>query len=123
MDNQPIPLIWTADFILGDKTPEGHDTYYVGEFNCSCVGITQQLHLAQRIADAALSIIAQNKQGIAKLSQQPAKPDGHMYILECRGGSDKAIDGHRRDTIPIANALILQNWSCEPLFYQDSDYD
>ena len=46
MDNQPIPLIWTADFILGDKTPEERDNYYVGEFNCSCVGITQQLHLA-----------------------------------------------------------------------------
>ena len=40
MDSQPIPLIWTADFILGDKTADGNDTYYVGEFNCSCVGIT-----------------------------------------------------------------------------------
>ena len=46
MDKQPIPLIWTADFILGDKTADGSDSYYVGEFNCSCVGITQQLHLA-----------------------------------------------------------------------------
>ena len=41
MDTQPIPLIWTSDFILGDKDASDNDTYYVGEFNCSCVGITQ----------------------------------------------------------------------------------
>ena len=57
MSDQPIPLLWTADFILGDKTSEGDDTYYVGEFNCSCVGITQQLHLAGPVAQAAIGII------------------------------------------------------------------
>ena len=56
MEQQPIPLIWTADFILGDKMDDGSDTYLVGEFNCSCVGITQQLHLAGPVADAAIKI-------------------------------------------------------------------
>ena len=56
MDKQPIPLIWTSDFILGDKDETGNDTYYVGEFNCSCVGITQQLHLADGVAEAAIKI-------------------------------------------------------------------
>jgi glutathione synthase/RimK-type ligase-like ATP-grasp enzyme len=36
------PLIWTADFILGDVV-DGHDTYVLGEMNCSCVGFTNQL--------------------------------------------------------------------------------
>lgn len=37
-----IPLIWTADFML-DTTPDGRDTYVLGEINCSCVGFTSQL--------------------------------------------------------------------------------
>jgi len=41
MDTEPLPLIWTADFILGDKDEAGNDTYFVGEFNCSCVGISK----------------------------------------------------------------------------------
>ena len=35
--DQPLPLIWTADFIPGPVV-DGKDTFYVGEFNCSCVG-------------------------------------------------------------------------------------
>jgi len=58
MEGQPLPLIWTADFILGDKDEEGQDTYLVGEFNCSCVGITQQLHLCPIVADAAIRIVS-----------------------------------------------------------------
>ena len=56
LQGEPLPLIWTADFILGDKTADGKDTYFVGEFNCSCVGITQQLHLAGKVAEAAIRI-------------------------------------------------------------------
>lgn len=44
-----IPLIWTADFMLGDKDEAGNDTYVLGEINCSCVGFTS--HLDQGIQD------------------------------------------------------------------------
>lgn len=44
-----IPLIWTADFMLGDKDAAGNDTYVLGEINCSCVGFTS--HLDQGIQD------------------------------------------------------------------------
>ena len=54
MEGTPLPLLWAADFILGDKDEAGNDTYFVGEFNCSCVGITQQLHLTGKVADAAI---------------------------------------------------------------------
>merc|ERR1712070_843822 len=38
LENEPLPLLWTADFIPVD----GHVApYVVGEFNCSCVGISQ----------------------------------------------------------------------------------
>jgi hypothetical protein len=44
-------------------------------------------------------------------------------VVECRGGSDKGDDGHRKDTIPICNALIEKGWHAEPIFYTDSTYD
>jgi len=53
--DQPLPLIWTADFIPGPKV-SGKDTFYVGEFNCSCVGITKQLNLAEKVAEAAIKV-------------------------------------------------------------------
>jgi len=43
--NEPIPLWWTTDFIL--SSPEGtapaDEKWIVGEFNCSCVGISKCL--------------------------------------------------------------------------------
>lgn len=55
MENQPLPLLWTADYIFGDeKDASGRDTFYVGEFNCSCVGITKQLQLAHTVAETAI---------------------------------------------------------------------
>merc|ERR1719454_2309315 len=49
LEGEPLPLLWTADYI--PKNPEGWDKkenaddaeteYVVGEFNCSCVGISK----------------------------------------------------------------------------------
>merc|ERR1719197_2315732 len=45
LDNEPIPLWWTTDFI--NSSPPGTATkdekWIVGEFNCSCVGISKCL--------------------------------------------------------------------------------
>ena len=38
--DQPLPLIWTADFIPCDGDQEGTTKFVVGEFNCTCVGIS-----------------------------------------------------------------------------------
>mmetsp|Transcript_38773 Transcript_38773/g.72763 ORF Transcript_38773/g.72763 Transcript_38773/m.72763 type:complete len:120 (-) Transcript_38773:395-754(-) len=59
--DQPLPLIWTSDFILGEKDADGDDTYVVGEFNCSCVGITQQLYLADSVGKTALNTVVASK--------------------------------------------------------------
>lgn len=50
MKEQPMPLIWTADFIPVDKDRNSaeHDThargagndFVIGELNCSCVGVS-----------------------------------------------------------------------------------
>merc|ERR1719436_1641849 len=45
LPEEPIPLWWTSDFI--NASPEGtkkeHEKWIVGEFNCSCVGISRCL--------------------------------------------------------------------------------
>lgn len=45
LKGEPLPLLWTADYI--PKDPENKETtsvdteYVVGEFNCSCVGVSK----------------------------------------------------------------------------------
>ncbi|MFF5994034.1 Cj0069 family protein [Lysinibacillus sp. KU-BSD001] len=51
-----LPLIWTADFIL-DTDEHGNDTYILGEMNCSCVGFTSQLELAESVAEEIIACI------------------------------------------------------------------
>merc|ERR1719401_3310969 len=42
---EPLPLWWTSDFINSspEGTPEADEKWIVGEFNCSCVGISKCL--------------------------------------------------------------------------------
>merc|ERR1712159_359112 len=45
LGDEPIPLWWTTDFILSspEGTPPDKEKWIVGEFNCSCVGISKCL--------------------------------------------------------------------------------
>lgn len=53
MSDQPLPLLWTADYIYG----ESDEDLFVGEINCSCVGITQQLHHSTIVANVAADAV------------------------------------------------------------------
>lgn len=53
----------------------------------------------------------------------PVTPAGTIYVLECPGGSDKGLDGHRRDTLPICDALVRRGWAAEPVMYTDEQSD
>jgi hypothetical protein len=44
-----------------------------------------------------------------------------VVIFEVQGGADKGPDGHRKDTVPIADALRRRGWDAEVLFYSDSE--
>lgn len=59
LESQPLPLLWTADFIFGEPDAEGQDTFALGEFNCSCVGITKELFLAPKVAEVAVAALEQ----------------------------------------------------------------
>merc|ERR1712159_930537 len=45
LESEPLPLWWTTDFILSspEGTPTDEEKWIVGEFNCSCVGISKCL--------------------------------------------------------------------------------
>jgi hypothetical protein len=45
LKDEPIPLWWTGDFILAspEGTPAAEEKWIIGEFNCSCVGISKCL--------------------------------------------------------------------------------
>lgn len=43
----------------------------------------------------------------------------NIVIFEAEGGSDKWIDGHRKDTMPILNAIKSKGWDCEVVYFRD----
>lgn len=42
----------------------------------------------------------------------------NIVIFEVEGGSDKTINGHRKDTLPIVEALRSRWWDAEVIFYR-----
>jgi len=43
----------------------------------------------------------------------------HIIVFEAEGGSDKWIDGHRKDTMPIINAIKAKGWEAEVVYFRD----
>ncbi len=43
----------------------------------------------------------------------------HIIIFEAEGGSDKWLDGHRKDTMPILRAIEKKGWTAEVVFFRD----
>lgn len=43
----------------------------------------------------------------------------HVVFFEAENGSDKWLDGHRKDTMPMVNALIEKGWTAEVLKFRD----
>ncbi len=46
-----------------------------------------------------------------------------VVFFEVEGGSDKGPDGHRKDTMPMVNALKAKGWDAEVIFYSDDRAD
>ncbi len=41
----------------------------------------------------------------------------NVVFFEAEGGADKGDDGHRRDTMPMVNAVKSKGWDAEVIFY------
>lgn len=46
-----------------------------------------------------------------------------VVIFEAEGGSDKTLNGHRKDTMPIINALNAKGWHCEVVYFRNEWQD
>ena len=75
-----IPLVWTADFMLADAA-DGHDTYVLGEINCSCVGFTSELDMGiqEKIAAIAISRVEEKERALAHVDR--GGHDGQELLL------------------------------------------
>merc|ERR1712087_637377 len=176
LDGEPFPIVWTTDLIIAGTDAKGNDVYTVGEFNCSCVGISKfqacaypdksildvtgfDFAEAQMVADTAgVAAIAALDLNAAKkptylasqvtsiagegpwgnmigpcdaLAKQPASPEFKLILVEyfmpahasgC-GGYDKGKNGHRVDSIPIANGVVKAGSACVPIFYVPAFHD
>jgi hypothetical protein len=172
--SEPLPLWWTTDFILSSPvgTPEAEEKWIVGEFNCSCVGISKCLAAyckddtpnacytdisaedivganvyAKMMGEKALGMLSGGSGGgdstkpvdissltrIAKddlgLKPQPANPKFKIALAQIYiqgkpyGGADKSSNGHRYDSIPFANGMIMSGMSCQLVHYLHQEHD
>merc|ERR550537_1418444 len=153
--DEPIPLWWTSDFINASPpgTPSAQEKWIVGEFNCSCVGISKCLPAfcnkdnpnagwndvpeadkadANKMGEVALRILSSLTKVAtddAGLLPQPAAPKFKTALIEiyvrpqAYGGSDKSSNGHRYDTIPFANGMINSGISCDLIHYVHDEHD
>ncbi|CAL1158004.1 unnamed protein product [Cladocopium goreaui] len=144
--DEPLPLWWTTDFI--NSSPPGtkpeDEKWIVGEFNCSCVGISRCLaaYCKDDTPTAGWDDITEEDKAEAKrygdlmgekdykgLLDQPAAPKfkGALCQIFVRsqpyGGSDKSNNGHRYDTIPMANGMINAGMSCQLIHYVHEEHD
>lgn len=44
-----------------------------------------------------------------------------VVLFEVEGGNDKGPDGHRKDTMPIVEAVRKKGWKADVVFYRDGD--
>jgi hypothetical protein len=49
--------------------------------------------------------------------------ENNIVIFEAKGGSDKGPDGHRKDTMPIIDALKAKGWNAAVIYYSDDRKD
>ena len=156
---EPLPLLWTCDYIPKNpddwaagpydrSCPDETTEYTVGEFNCSCVGISmfqavcggektladvpdadyfEACELTDLMGVKAIEMLSKAKK-VRYNTLQPS-PAGAKYKLAVvqfkvpgakNGGSDKGPDGNRIDSIPIANSVIAAGGACDLLLYDSS---
>lgn len=69
-----LPVIWDVDFLLGDKTDNGEDTYVLCEINASSTFAFPE-HAMPAVAQAALARIAANRRdGMNAAAASPGTP-------------------------------------------------
>ena len=71
-----------------------------------------------RVATDDLGLLPQPKKPLFKFALVQIYVTGQQF-----GGSDKSSNGHRYDSIPIANGVISNGCSCQPIHYVPAEHD
>jgi len=75
---------------------------------------------------SAITRVAKDDMG---MMPQPAEPKFKLALLEVYvrekpyGGADKSSNGHRYDTVPFVNGMIMAGMSCQPIHYKHEEHD
>merc|ERR1719506_1574450 len=75
---------------------------------------------------SSITRVAKDDLGMMK---QPAEPKFKLALLEVYvrekpyGGADKSSNGHRYDTVPFVNGMIMAGMSCQPIHYKHEEHD
>eukprot|EP00306_Pavlova_sp_CCMP459_P020793 CAMPEP_0185564140 /NCGR_PEP_ID=MMETSP1381-20130426/64954_1 /TAXON_ID=298111 /ORGANISM="Pavlova sp., Strain CCMP459" /LENGTH=649 /DNA_ID=CAMNT_0028178071 /DNA_START=85 /DNA_END=2035 /DNA_ORIENTATION=- len=137
--------------VPGAPNGAGSTDYVVGEFNCSCVGISkfqavcggdksladvpdEDYYDASKLTDlmgtTALKFLrAKNDPRQNTLMPSPPDAKHKCAVIQFKvpgapnGGSDKGADGNRVDSIPIANGIIKAGGACDLLLYDYQKHD
>ncbi|KAH8076503.1 hypothetical protein JL721_509 [Aureococcus anophagefferens] len=136
LKGEALPLLWTCDYI--PKNPEGwsktenacdmETEYVVGEFNCSCVGVSMfqavcggdktladvpdaDYYEACKLTD--LMGIKAPRCSTRRGAQGPRPPERRL---------GQGPGRNRIDSIPIANGVIKAGGACDMLLYDYTDH-
>merc|ERR1719253_1052051 len=145
---EPIPLWWTTDFILAspEGTPAEEDMVAVndyakklGDVALSILGGASAAAAPAASAPAADAPAASGLIDVSALTKigkddlgllpQPAAPKfkGAVVQIYVRaqpyGGADKSSNGHRYDSVPFANGMIMAGMSCQLIHYTHEEHD
>jgi len=91
------------------------------------VGSTRATGRRTIVAEAAA--LGQTTHDFDHMLPQPRNPKFKTAVVEIKprtipnGGSDKLTNGHRFDTVPIANGLLEAGMSCQVLQYRHENHD
>jgi glutathione synthase/RimK-type ligase-like ATP-grasp enzyme len=98
-----------------------------GQKMCDLIGSKALAQMKLGPVDVGtLSRIAKDNEG---LLPQPKNPTYKTCVVQISvpsqpgGGSDKISNGHRFDSIPIANGMINNGMSCQLVFYVPEEHD
>jgi len=75
---------------------------------------------------SSLTRVAKDDMG---MMEQPKEPKFKLAMLEIYvrdkpyGGADKSSNGHRYDTVPFVNGMIMAGLSCQPIHYKHEEHD
>jgi len=122
LSDEPVPLWWTTDFILAspEGTPSDQEKWIVGEFNCSCVGISKCLaaYCKDDTPNACYGDIS--KEDLAEADRY-----GNIMGEKALGIMNKSRMGNA--TPGVFKVVLLKNcesdWNMQDLFTGWSDVD